>query len=148
MPRSATRTGSPVSRERLPAIPTAIERTPSRQSAGRASGSSPAPIEDVGEQERVAAAVSAFAVHDRNLVRRFPVPLDDEALALGAERSRCSGGGGARVEHRVQSFVGEDRAALDDVEFDAALGAVDGDAIALPRRVGVEGVADSVAPEA
>ena len=42
----------------------------------------------------------------------------------------------------VQALVGQHRAALDDLELGAALGAVDRDAVALPRSMGVEGVAE------
>ena len=142
MPRSATRTGRPDSRERLPAIPTAMERTPSRQSAGRASGSSPGPTNR--SESRSASpppwppspftiGTSYAASQCRCTSRRSPSGRSD--------RGR-SGVDGARVEHRVQPLAGEHGAALDDLQLRAAFGAVDRDAIALPRRVGVEGVAE------
>ena len=68
--------------------------------------------------------------------------LEEQPLALGAERSGCAGVDRARVEHGVQALVGEDGAALDDLELDASFGAVDRDPVALPRRVGVQRIAE------
>lgn len=87
--------------------------------------------EDVGEEEGVAAAVSAFGVVDGDLDGLLPMALNEEALADGAQ-SRAVPAGEAGVEGGVESFVGDEGAALDDVELSAALGAVDGDAVALP----------------
>ena len=142
MPRSATSTGRPVSSERLPAMPTAIDCTPSRQFAGRASGIVARADEDVGEQDRVAAAVAAVAADDRNLDGRLPVALQQQALALGAQRHRRARVHRARVEHRRQALALDHGAALDDVQFDAAERAVHRDAVALPGCVRVERVAE------
>ncbi len=101
-------------------MPTAIERMPSLQSAGRASGSSAGADEHVGQQQGVAAAVAAFAADDRHFAGGFPVLLHDQAFALGAQGGAASDPDRLGSSTGCRPSVGEHGPAFDDLELGAA----------------------------
>ena len=100
-------------------------------------------VEEVREQEVVAAAVAAFAVDDRHLVGSLPVALDHQPFAVAAHGVLFLDGCGAGVHHGLLVGAVQDGGAFHHFELGAAFGAVDGHPVALPRAVGVQRVAQA-----
>ena len=147
-PNSAVSTARRSARLLLPATPD-DDAADAVQVAGRATqrvvGRT---AEQVVQQHGVAPAVTAFADRDLDLLGRLPVPLQQHPLAEGSD---LVGPGGivhrGGVDDRALLLArGAEVTALDHVELDPPLGAVERDPVALPRTEGAQRVRHGRAP--
>ena len=132
VPSAARRTGRPVAAERLAATPTITLRMPSRYPPGGRAGRR----RRRGRHRRAAASPP-------------PWPPAPAGMAISSRSSQCrcrmsrspaagrvlASARGARVDTRPCAPGSRD--ALDDLQLDPALGAVEGHPVALPRGVAV-----------